>query len=80
MPAALPAVDYTTEFDERSGSEFPAQCLPDVALVGGKGEKGSIARNEPQQIERLGCKIVRVPLESVYRTTLLIDRILELRS
>jgi bifunctional ADP-heptose synthase (sugar kinase/adenylyltransferase) len=79
-PATLAAVDYATEFDERSSSKFLARLLPDVTVLGGKGEKGSIARNEQQQIERLGCKIVRVPLEPGHRTTLLIDRILELRS
>jgi rfaE bifunctional protein nucleotidyltransferase chain/domain len=78
--AVFAAVDYTTEFDARSSSEFLARLLPDVAVVGGPADKSSIARNQQGQIERLGCEIVRVPLEPGYSTTLLIDPVLELRS
>lgn len=78
--AALAAVDFVTEFDGRSAGEFLAKLLPDVAVLGGKAEMDSIVRDQTPKIERLSCKIVRVPLEPGYSTALLPDRILELRS
>jgi len=77
--AALAAVDYVTEFDGPSPHDFLARLLPDVVVMGGKIGANPDARRGGSDLERLGCRIVRVPLEPGYSTDLLLQRIRELR-
>jgi rfaE bifunctional protein nucleotidyltransferase chain/domain len=78
--AALAAVDYVIEFEGQSILELFASLRPDTVVVGGQSQASPAGLIEPTEIERLGCKLVRVPLEPGYSTSLLIDRILELRA
>lgn len=78
--AALAAVDYVTEFDGESPYGFLARLLPDVVVIGGSAGTNGIAGRDANDLPRLGCKVVRVPLEPGYSTELLIERILESRS
>lgn len=77
--AALAAVDYVTEFEGESPLSFLARLLPDVVIGGSAGTNG-IAGREANDLARMGCKIVRVPLEPGYSTEFLIQRILESHS
>jgi rfaE bifunctional protein nucleotidyltransferase chain/domain len=77
--AALAAVDYVVEFQDSSPGEFFAQLLPDVIVLGGAGSDPS-ERREVAELEALGSKVARVPLEPGYSTARLIERILEMRA
>ena len=76
--AALAAVTYVVEFEGPSHREFLARLLPDVIVLGSGGSDLSEPR-ELTNLEALGCKVARVPLEPGYSTTRLIERILERR-
>jgi rfaE bifunctional protein nucleotidyltransferase chain/domain len=76
--AALAAVDSVVEFEGAASHEFLARFLPDVVLVGGSTGSDSVALRDADELERLGCRIARVPLEPGYSTALLIERIREL--
>jgi rfaE bifunctional protein nucleotidyltransferase chain/domain len=77
--AALAAIDYVVEFQDSSPREFFAQLLPDVIVLGGAGSDPSALR-EVAELEALGSKVVRVPLEPGYSTERLIERILGMRA
>jgi rfaE bifunctional protein nucleotidyltransferase chain/domain len=77
--AALAAVDVVVELEGASSHQFLARFLPDVVIVGGSAGSDSVASRDAVELERLGCKIARVPLEPGYSTASLIERILELR-
>ena len=77
--AALAAIDYVVEFQDWSPRGFFAQLLPDVIVLGGAGSDPSALR-EVAELEALGSKVVRVPLEPGYSTERLIERILEMRA
>jgi rfaE bifunctional protein nucleotidyltransferase chain/domain len=75
--AALAVVDFVVPFDEPSPYELLSQLAPDVFIEGGsKTERDYGLR--PRELEALGCKIVRVPLEPGYSTAQLIERIAQL--
>jgi rfaE bifunctional protein nucleotidyltransferase chain/domain len=78
--AALAAVDFVVALESDSAQPFLIRFLPDVIAVGGNPSADSAARRDAAELEGLGCKIVRVPLEPGYSTARLIDRILELRA
>jgi rfaE bifunctional protein nucleotidyltransferase chain/domain len=78
--AALAAVDFVAVLETDSAQPFLVNFLPDVIAIGGNPLADSTARRDATELERLGCKVVRVPLEPGYSTAQLIDRILELRS
>ena len=77
--AALAAVGCVVEFEGPSPREFLARLLPDVVAIGGSGRSDQSAHHESSELEALGCRVVRIPLEPGYSTTRLIERILELR-
>ena len=77
--AALAAVEYVVEFDGPSPNEFLARLLPDVIVIGGSGGSDLSAPREFADLEGLGCKVARIPLEPGYSTSGLIGRILERR-
>jgi cytidyltransferase-like protein len=77
--AALAAVGCVVEYEGPSPREFLTRLLPDVVAIGGSGGSNQSAHSESSEIESLGCKVVRIPLEPGYSTTRLIERILELR-
>jgi cytidyltransferase-like protein len=78
--AALASVDFVVPLETNSVQPFLTRFLPDVVAVGGNPSTDSAARRDASELERLGCKIVRVPLEPGYSTARLIDRIRELRA
>lgn len=78
--AALAAVNFVVVLESDSAQPFLTRFLPDVIAVGGHPSADSAARHDAAELERLGCKIVRVPLEPGYSTARLIARILELRA
>ncbi|MGB9070485.1 MAG: adenylyltransferase/cytidyltransferase family protein [Candidatus Acidiferrales bacterium] len=77
--AALAAVDFVTAFEGDSPQDFIARCLPDVVALGGSAGTDPAARRGAAELERLGCRVLRVPLEPGYSTTRLIERIQGLR-
>jgi len=77
--SALAAVDCVAEFDDASPSSWPAQLLPDIFVTGGAaGDEAT--RREDKALAAQGCRVVRFPLEPGYSTSLLIDRIQQLRA
>jgi rfaE bifunctional protein nucleotidyltransferase chain/domain len=78
--AALSAVDSVVEFEGSSPRELFARLLPDVVAIGGSGGSDQSGHSEIANLEVLGCKVVRIPLEPGYSTTRLIERILERRA
>jgi rfaE bifunctional protein nucleotidyltransferase chain/domain len=78
--AALDAVDFVVVLESDSAQPFLLQLSPDIVTVGGNPSADSAARRDAAELERVGCKIVRVPLEPGYSTARLIDRIRELRA
>lgn len=77
--AALSAVTCVVEFEGASPHEFLGRVLPDVIVLGGSGGSDQSSHRECAELEALGCKVVRVPLEPGYSTSRLIERILERR-
>jgi rfaE bifunctional protein nucleotidyltransferase chain/domain len=75
--AALAAVTCVVEFEGASPGEFLRHVLPDVIVLGGGSDQS--AHRESAELEALGCKVVRIPLEPGYSTSRLIERILERR-
>jgi rfaE bifunctional protein nucleotidyltransferase chain/domain len=78
--AALAAVDFVTAVESGSPQDFIARFLPDVVVLGGSAGTDPAARRDAGDVERPGCRVVRVPLEPGYSTTRLIERIQELRA
>lgn len=78
--AALAAVDFVTAIESGSPQDFLAHFLPDVAVFGGTAGTDPAARRDAGELERLGCRVMRVPLEPGYSTRRLIARIQELRA
>jgi rfaE bifunctional protein nucleotidyltransferase chain/domain len=78
--AALAAVDFVTAVESGSPQDFIAPFLPDGVVLGGAAGTDPEARRDAGETERLGCRVVRVPLEPGYSTSRLIARIQELRA
>ena len=77
--AALSAVECVVEFEGPSPHELLARLLPDVIALGGSGGSALSEPRELPDLEALGCKVARIPLEPGYSTSGLIERILERR-
>jgi rfaE bifunctional protein nucleotidyltransferase chain/domain len=78
--AALAAVDFVTAVESGSPQDFLARFLPDVVVLGGSAGTDPAERRDTGELECLGCRVVRVPLEPGYSTSRLIERIQELRA
>lgn len=78
--AAFAAVDYVVEFDGASPRELFAQLQPDVIVVGGSAGSDSSEQHHASELEALGFRVARIPLEPGHSTTRLIERILEIRA
>lgn len=78
--SALSSVDFVTIVDEPL-AEFLKKFRPDVFVCGSEadGRAGSSDSNAPDALERaleeIGCRLVRLPQEPGYSTSLLIERI-----
>ena len=77
--AALAAVDFVAPFDEPSPYPFLLRFAPDVFVEGGSGAQRESGFGE-RELEALGCRIARFPLEPGYSTAQLIERIANLRT
>lgn len=75
--AALAAVDFVIELGSGSPDEWLERFSPDVIVHGGRGDVPGSAKSDGRS--RSGAKTVAIPLEPGYSTTLLIDRIRQLR-
>jgi rfaE bifunctional protein nucleotidyltransferase chain/domain len=78
--AALAAVDLVTAVESSSPEDFIGRFLPDVVVLGGSAGTDPAARRDAGELERLGSRVMRVPLEPGYSTSRLIERIQELRA
>ena len=77
--ASLAAVDYVTIIEDGSPAEFLVLLSSDIFVATTPLAGDAAARRELNDLERLGCKIVRVAPEPGYSTSLLIERIREAR-
>ena len=77
--AALAAVDFVTAVESGSPQDFLARFLPDVVVLGGSAGTDLAERRDTGELECLGCRVARVPLEPGYSTSRLIERIEGLR-
>ena len=71
--AALEAVDYVTVFDEDTPQQIISRVLPDVLVKGGDWGPDQIVGRA--QVEAAGGRVVTIPLEPEYSTTVLLERI-----
>ena len=77
---ALAAVDYVVEFDEPTPREFVARLAPDIVVKGGEPGSQESAFLDDEAVQAAGGRVVRVALEPGYSTSLLIERITQLRA
>jgi D-glycero-beta-D-manno-heptose 1-phosphate adenylyltransferase len=70
---ALEAVDAVTLFDEDTPRDLVAALLPDVLVKGADWSHFVAGREE---VEAAGGKVLNLPLEPGYSTTLVVQRIL----
>jgi D-glycero-beta-D-manno-heptose 1-phosphate adenylyltransferase len=75
--AALACVDAAVVFDEDTPWQLIAALQPDVLVKGADWAEDAIVGRDV--VEARGGRVVRVPIESGYATTSLIDRIRRLR-
>lgn len=71
--AALAAVDYVVVFDEPTPRELIARLLPDVLVKGGDWGPDEIVGRE--EVEAAGGRVISMPLEPGYSTTVILERI-----
>ncbi len=75
--AALAAVDYVVVFDAPTPRDLIARVLPDVLVKGGDWGPDEIVGRE--EVEAAGGRVVSVPLEPGYSTTVILERIRKTR-
>jgi rfaE bifunctional protein nucleotidyltransferase chain/domain len=75
--AALACVDAAVVFDEDTPWELIAALQPDVLVKGADWAEDAIVGRDI--VEARGGRVVRVPIESGYATTSIIDRIRRVR-
>src|SRR4051812_23927504 len=75
--AALACVDAAVVFDEDTPSPLIAALQPDVLVKGADWAEDAIVGRDI--VEARGGRVVRVPIETGYATTSMIDRIRRLR-
>ena len=73
MLAALACVDYVTIFDAPTPQRVIARLKPNVLIKG--ADWGATQIVGRRTVERLGGRVVRLPLLKGYSTTQLIERI-----
>jgi D-glycero-beta-D-manno-heptose 1-phosphate adenylyltransferase len=71
----LAAVDYVAEYDEATPREFVARLAPDVLVRGGEITSSESDFLDDEAVRTCGGKVVRIPLEPGYSTSLLLERI-----
>jgi D-glycero-beta-D-manno-heptose 1-phosphate adenylyltransferase len=71
----LAAVDYVAEYDEVTPREFVARLAPDVLVRGGEITSSESDFLDDEAVRACGGKVVRIPLEPGYSTSLLLERI-----
>jgi D-beta-D-heptose 7-phosphate kinase/D-beta-D-heptose 1-phosphate adenosyltransferase len=76
--AALQSVDAVVEFDEDTPLELLKQIQPDVLAKGADYSPDQVVGRE--LVERLGGRVVTIPLVSSRSTSLLVERIQALRA
>ena len=77
--AALAAVDYATEISGDT-ARFLRALAPDVVVEGSRSESAASSVSESAkrlELDSIGCKVVRIPLEPGYSTAALVSRILQ---
>jgi D-beta-D-heptose 7-phosphate kinase/D-beta-D-heptose 1-phosphate adenosyltransferase len=77
MIAALACVDAAVVFDEDTPWQLIAALQPDVLVKGADWAEDAIVGRDV--VEARGGRVVRVPIESGYATTSIIDRIRRVR-
>lgn len=77
--AALRAVDCVVEFEGTTPAELLARLLPDVVAKSGGLPDDEAACREDEAIKAAGGTVVRIPAQPGYSTSLLIERIAQLR-
>jgi bifunctional ADP-heptose synthase (sugar kinase/adenylyltransferase) len=75
--AALACVDAAVVFDEDTPWQLIAALQPDVLVKGADWAEDAIVGRDI--VEARGGRVVRVPIESGYATTSIIDRIRRVR-
>jgi D-beta-D-heptose 7-phosphate kinase/D-beta-D-heptose 1-phosphate adenosyltransferase len=75
--AALACVDAAVVFDEDTPRQLIAALQPDVLVKGADWAEDAIVGRDI--VEARGGRVVRVPIESGYATTSIIDRIRRVR-
>ncbi len=75
--AALAAVDFVIELKGVSDDDFVARFQPDVYVQGGAA--GNRAQSRGAAVSETTHRVVSIPLEPGYSTTLLIERIQQLK-
>lgn len=76
--AALSAVDYVVEIDDTSSREFLLRFAPEVFVEGASEERSGVSLH-PKELQTLGCRIIRIPVEPGYSTARLLERIQQIR-
>jgi D-beta-D-heptose 7-phosphate kinase/D-beta-D-heptose 1-phosphate adenosyltransferase len=71
--AALAAVDYVVIFDELTPRELIVRVSPEVLVKGADWPLDKIVGRE--EVEAAGGQVVRVPVETEYKVTLILERI-----
>ena len=75
LALGLEAVDAVTLFDEDTPRELIADLLPDVLVKGADWSHFVAGREE---VEAAGGRVLTVPLEPGYSTTIIVEKILSL--
>jgi D-beta-D-heptose 7-phosphate kinase/D-beta-D-heptose 1-phosphate adenosyltransferase len=78
--AALRAVDYVVEFEGTTPAELLRRLLPDVVAKSSGVPDDEAVRREEEAIQAAGGTVVRIPAQPGYSTSLLIERIRQLRA
>jgi rfaE bifunctional protein nucleotidyltransferase chain/domain len=77
--AALAAVDSVAEFEEETPRDFIARLAPDIWVRGGEAASDKSAYRDNDIVAAAGGRVVSVPLEPGYSTSVLIERIAQLQ-
>ena len=73
--AALESVDFVTVFDAESPRDFIMELEPDVLALGGAASADESAYLDDPSFRAAVGKVVRIPVEPGYSTSLLLDSI-----
>jgi rfaE bifunctional protein nucleotidyltransferase chain/domain len=73
--AALEAVDSVAEFDAASPRDFIVRVAPEIFVLGGTANANEVSYLDDLSFRAAVGKVVRIPLEPGYSTSLLLDSI-----